>query len=73
MTEFGASENTRGDIYALEHTIQLAESHQQSWMYWQFKYYHDITTCTPEGEALYFSNGTVSQAKLRVSYILPYE
>lgn len=37
MTEFGASENIKGDIYALEHTIQLTDSHQQSWMYWQFK------------------------------------
>ena len=35
-------------------------------MYWQYKYYSDITTCTPEGEALYNNNGTVSENKLRV-------
>lgn len=71
MTEFGAAENIKGDIYALEKLMQLADEHQQSWMYWQFKYYNDITTCTPgtEGsstEALYYANGTVSEQKLNV-------
>lgn len=37
MTEFGASENIKGDIYALEKVAQMMDSHRQSWMYWQFK------------------------------------
>ena len=57
--------------------MKLADENQQSWMYWQFKFYNDITTCTPgtEGsstEALYFSNGTVSIAKLTVRIYFVY-
>ena len=45
---------------------KLADKYAQSWMYWQYKYYQDITTCTPEGEALFYSNGTACEGKLRV-------
>jgi hypothetical protein len=37
MTEFGAAENIKGDIFALEKVAQLSDAHMQSWMYWQFK------------------------------------
>jgi hypothetical protein len=30
------------------------------------RYYHDITTCTPEGETMYNADGTVVESKLRV-------
>jgi hypothetical protein len=43
----------------------MADDAAQSWMYWQYKYYNDITTCTPEGEALFYSNGTACESKLR--------
>ena len=66
MTEFGAAEDILGDIFALQKTCELADRFTQSWLYWQFKYFQDITTCTPEGEALYFNNGTVCTDKLRV-------
>lgn len=66
MTEFGAAEDVRGDIYALEKSMQMADKHKQSWMYWQFKYYEDLTTCTPTGESLYQEDGTVCEHKLRV-------
>lgn len=32
MTEFGASEDVRGDIYALEKNVQQADKHLQSWI-----------------------------------------
>lgn len=59
MTEFGAARDVRGDLVALTETVKLADSAQQSWMYWQFKYYQDITTCTPQGESLYEEDGSV--------------
>jgi hypothetical protein len=37
MTEFGAAEDIKGDIYALEQTTELADQFAQSWMYWQYK------------------------------------
>lgn len=66
MTEFGAAEDTKADIFALEQTAALADRFQQSWMYWQFKYFEDLTTCTPLGESLYDGEGAVCQNKLAV-------
>lgn len=66
MTEFGAAEDTTADIFALEQTAALADKFQQSWMYWQMKYFEDLTTCTPLGESLYDSDGEVCQNKLAV-------
>lgn len=66
MTEFGAVEDFRSDLVALERVAQLADRHMQSWMYWEYKYFQDITTITPEGEGLFNSDGTVHEDKLRV-------
>lgn len=66
MTEFGAAEDIKADIQQLIRTTDMADKYQQSWMYWQFKYYQDITTCTPEGESLYQEDGSVCQDKLQV-------
>ena len=53
-------------MYALEQTCEMADKHAQSWIYWQFKYYEDITTCTPSGESLYTNEGDVCMDKLRI-------
>lgn len=66
LTEFGATEDIIGDLHALERVTALADKHQQSWMYWQFKYYQDITTITPKGETLYNEDGSVNEDKLRI-------
>lgn len=66
MTEFGASEDIKGDLYALEKNCAQADKHMQSWMYWQFKYYEDLTTCTPVGESLYNEDGSVCIDKVKV-------
>jgi endoglycosylceramidase len=66
MTEFGAAEDRKGDLYALHKSMQQADKHLQSWMYWQFKYYQDITTCTPTGESLYNEDGSIVDHKLRI-------
>lgn len=66
MTEFGAAEDIHSDLVKMSSLLDLADRHQQSWMYWQFKYYQDITTCTPEGESLYNADGTVCADKINV-------
>lgn len=66
MTEFGASKDVLGDLYALQKNCKQADKFSQSWIYWQFKYYQDITTCTPVGESLYNADGTVVDDKLKV-------
>ena len=66
MTEFGGIRDVRGDLYGLNYMSEKMDAYQQSWMYWQFKYYQDLTTSTPVGEALYNNDGTVVQDKLLV-------
>jgi endoglycosylceramidase len=66
MTEFGAAEDVKSDLTKMASLADLADRHQQSWMYWQFKYYQDITTCTPQGESLYNEDGTPCENKLKV-------
>lgn len=66
MTEFGASEDVKSDLAVLEAVAKQADKYQQSWMYWQFKYFQDLTTCTPQGESLYQDDGTVCMDKLKI-------
>jgi len=64
MTEFGAAKDMRYDLSQVEKVVSLADQFQQSWIYWQFKYYEDLTTCTPQGESLYDADGSVNAHKL---------
>jgi endoglycosylceramidase len=66
MTEFGAAEDIKNDLLKMASLMDLADRHQQSWMYWQFKYYQDITTITPEGESLYNADGTICEDKMKI-------
>lgn len=66
MTEFGAIEDEKSELAKLEGNAVLADRYQQSWMYWEFKYFQDITTITPIGESLYTEDGSVSEHKLRI-------
>jgi hypothetical protein len=38
MTEFGATRDIAGDLFALESLAAQMDRHSQSWMYWQFKF-----------------------------------
>lgn len=67
LTEFGAMQDETSDMQEMEKLMQMADEFQASWMYWQFKQYEDLTTCTPEGESMYSGEGgSLSQRKLRV-------
>lgn len=65
MTEFGAvQEELKGALLDLESLAKQSDKHLQSFIYWQYKYYNDLTTCTPSGESLFNNDGTPSQHKL---------
>jgi len=64
MTEFGATQDLKGAIFSLKDVLKQADKHQQSWCYWQYKYYEDLTTCTPSGESLFNNDGSVNKDKL---------
>jgi len=67
MTEFGAIQAHSGALHDLDSLTRQAAKHGgQSWMYWQYKYFQDLTTCTPSGESLFDSDGKPSIEKLGI-------
>jgi endoglycosylceramidase len=47
LTEFGAVAGDSADaLETLDHLLDNADEHAQSWAYWQFKSYNDITTAS---------------------------
>merc|ERR1719399_2780053 len=66
MTEFGAMLGTDQGVESLNFVTGLADQHIQSWSYWSFKYYQDLTTVSVGGgESFYLKNGTLDTAKVR--------
>ena len=65
LSEFGDLGGQSSSLALLEHYTSAADDWLQSTMYWQYKNYNDITTQTPF-EGLYFKNGTLDNAKLKV-------
>lgn len=64
MTEFGAVPNTTVSLEAIQFLTDEADKRLQSWTYWQFKYYDDITTAG-QGESLYNLQGQLEVDKLK--------
>jgi len=67
MTEWGAFPGlTKLDIDTANYMGGLADSQLQSWSWWQFKSFNDITTAsTGSMESFYFQNGTLQVAKVK--------
>lgn len=69
MTEWGAYIDVVPGSKAWNDAIDLmgiADEHLQSWSYWQFKGYGDITTQSSIGEGLYFKNSSLQEDKLKI-------
>jgi endoglycosylceramidase len=64
LTEFGAEDNVTTSLSNIGYLTELAESHLQSWAYWQYKYYDDLTT-SGKGEAFYNADGELETDKVR--------
>ncbi|GAM27787.1 hypothetical protein SAMD00019534_109630, partial [Acytostelium subglobosum LB1] len=64
MTEFGAISNTTNAMETITYMMDQADDYFQSWTYWQFKFYNDLTTSS-ELESLYLSNGTLDLIKVK--------
>eukprot|EP01043_Picozoa_sp_COSAG02_P058414 COSAG02_NODE_7266_length_3090_cov_3.345035_2_plen_166_part_00 len=67
MTEFGAVGSDPVSLQLLETVLDAAEQRLQSWAYWNFKSYDDITTAgSPASEGLYSPDGSVQTQKVRL-------
>lgn len=64
MTEFGASSDHNMSIGEINVMTDLADQNLQSWTYWQFKYFQDLTT-QDSLESFYNSAGVLEYAKVR--------
>jgi len=67
LTEFGAvAGNNTKSLEDLEWVVDSADKVLQSWAYWQYKSYNDITTASNERESFYWSDGTLQTDKVDV-------
>lgn len=67
LTEFGAvAGNNSKSLRDLEWVVDSADRALQSWAYWQYKSYHDITTASNERESFYWADGSLQADKVDV-------
>lgn len=67
LTEFGALSNTNKSAAEIVRLTGDAERNFNSWIYWQFKYYNDITTAARPGttESFYNVDGSLQAIKVK--------
>jgi endoglycosylceramidase len=66
MTEFGALDDLPNGIDNIVNLLNMADTFQQSWSWWQYKSYNDITTSATGGsESFYNTDGSLQNAKVK--------
>lgn len=65
QTEFGAVGDDSNSSDWIRVQCEMCDAQAQSWAYWQYKYFHDITTAGGEAESFYFKNGTLQERKVK--------
>ncbi|CAF1635656.1 unnamed protein product [Rotaria magnacalcarata] len=67
LTEFGALSNSTESIKEIHRITGIADQFLQSWSYWQFKKYQDLTTAASPAttESFYDENGELEMNKVR--------
>jgi endoglycosylceramidase len=63
LTEFGAVANATTGVEMIDHLLDLADRHIQSWAYWAYKLFGDFTT-QGSGESMFASDGSAETNKL---------
>eukprot|EP00936_MAST-01D_sp_MAST-1D-sp1_P000590 g590.t1 len=65
LTEFGAISDSPLSTATLDLVLNTADEQMQSWAYWTFKSFDDITTQNQHTETFYNTDGTLQLHKLR--------
>lgn len=67
MTEYGALSGTEKSAAEITRLTDLMQMNFRSWTYWQFKFYHDITTAANPGttESFYDQYGNLQINKVK--------
>lgn len=64
VTEFGALGDGSTSVEAIHHQTAVADTFLESWAYWTYKGFQDITTQNPATESFFHPNGTLQTAKV---------
>jgi endoglycosylceramidase len=66
LTEFGALSDSSSSVREINRILGLAERSFNSWTYWQFKYYNDVTTAARPAttESFYDNAGQLQSHKV---------
>ena len=64
LTEFGACSGSEACLAEISRVADVADAHFQSWAYWQFKYFSDITTVSGPAESFYDADGSLQAPKV---------
>jgi len=64
ITEFGACSDSQACLGEIERVTANADRVLQSWAYWQFKYFDDLTTVSGPVESFYTFNGSLQENKV---------
>jgi len=65
MTEFGALRGTPVGVDELNYLLDLADREIQSWCYWQYKFFADLTTASADGAESFYVNGNLDTPKVK--------
>lgn len=65
LTEFGAVGDDDDSLKLIELQTKGADDLFQSWAYWTFKSFDDITTQNPATETFYYPDGTLQTSKVK--------
>ena len=65
MTEFGAVDDDPSSVRLLEKITRAADARLQSWFYWTYRSYGDITTQNSNTETFFHQNGSIQYEKIK--------
>eukprot|EP00929_Paragymnodinium_shiwhaense_P083735 TRINITY_DN44726_c0_g1_i1.p1 TRINITY_DN44726_c0_g1~~TRINITY_DN44726_c0_g1_i1.p1 ORF type:complete len:690 (+),score=114.48 TRINITY_DN44726_c0_g1_i1:63-2132(+) len=64
LTEFGACSESDKCVAEIHRILRQADPAFHSWAYWQFKFFHDITTVSGPIESFYTAEGALQKRKV---------
>jgi endoglycosylceramidase len=64
VTEFGALGDGNTSVQAIHHQTAAADALLESWAYWTYKGFHDITTQNPATESFFNEDGSTQVPKV---------
>ena len=65
LSEFGCVNEHNKSLEDITYMCDLVDEHMQSFAYWNYKPYHDLTTHNFVSEGMYYNDGLLFEKKAR--------